>query len=68
MANLFTFVAEPGLVQIGSVIDLSASKSDPSEVVGSMEGKTVGYIANDPNLFLGKNFYSAIRSVHLPTD
>lgn len=61
MANLFTFVAEPGLVQIGSVIDLSASKSDPSEVVGSMEGKTVGYIANDPNLFFGKNFYSAKR-------
>lgn len=59
MANLFTFIAEPGLVQIGSVINLSASKSDPSGVEGSIEGKTVGSIANDPNLFLGKNFLTA---------
>ena len=51
----FTFLAnQPGLVQPGSIIDLSASKTDPSGVEGSVDGKTVGYISNDPNLVFGK--------------
>ena len=51
----FTFLAnQPGLVQPGSIIDLSASKTDPSGVEGSVDGKTVGYVSNDPNLVFGK--------------
>lgn len=51
----FTFLAnQPGLVQIGTIIDLSASKTDPSGVEGSVDGKPVGIISNDPNLAFGK--------------
>lgn len=51
----FTFLAnQPGLVQIGTIMDLSASKTDPSGVEGSVDGKPVGIISNDPNLAFGK--------------
>lgn len=62
MANIFTFVAsEPGLVQIGSVIDLAVSGSDPSGVEGCIDGKMVGTITNNPNLISEKTTASAKR-------
>lgn len=56
----FTFVStETGLVQAGSILHLTASKTDPSGVVGSIDGKEVGYVSNDPNLVFGKGSFSA---------
>jgi len=58
----FTFVAkEAGLVQIGSVIKLAVSESDPSGVDGFIDGKLVGTITNDPNLIFGRGAVSAKR-------
>lgn len=62
MANIFAFVSsEPSLVQIGSVIDLAVSASDPSGVEGYIDGKKVGDVSNDPNLISGKTVTSAKR-------
>lgn len=62
MAIVFTLVSkEPGLIQTGSIVELSASKSDPLGVEGYIDGKMVGVISNDPNLVSGKTFTTAKR-------